>query len=144
MTFGSTSINSTAPEDEDYELRSSTRLPLTWEFDLVGVRRDVESLACSEPANSPSLWAKKVASFVLDLSSVVPVRPRLSEIAEPGIGIAWSTPDKYADIEIFNDEEILFTVRTRGAKDQEVWETKATRRDIEKSIKKILTHYDRD
>lgn len=104
------------------KLTELSHLPIDW--DSYG----------AEPPNNLALdWA----SQILEILSEIGFSPaRITPSVENGVGISFISDNKYADIECFNEGDIL-AVTSDGQGNPEVWEVEATTLGIKFAIEKI-------
>jgi hypothetical protein len=93
-------------------------------------------------AAAPSPASIATAERILKLLRSAMLPPsRIVPSAAGGIGICFIDADRYADIEIFNDQEILATAY-RGRSDPCVWEVNSDTESITEAIRQIRAHFD--
>jgi hypothetical protein len=64
---------------------------------------------------------------------------KVAASAEGGVGICFVEGEKYADIEIFNDGEMLATTY-RGDSDARIWDLESDDASITEAINQIRAH----
>lgn len=88
----------------------------------------------AEPPNNTALnWASKTLE-ILSKTGLSPTR--ITPSVENGIGISFISDNRYADIECFNEGDIL-AVTSDGQGNPEVWEVEATMLGLTFAIEKI-------
>lgn len=91
-------------------------------------------------AEPPNETARNTAERVLGLLRRMSVPPaRVVASAEGGVGICFVHEDRYADLECFNDGEIV-AVSYRGTDEPDVWDVTPQDESIKAAIEKIRAH----
>ena len=91
-------------------------------------------------AEAPAPVSVSTASYILSILRRSNVPPsRIAASAEGGVGICFVEGDKYADIEIFNDEEILATIY-RSDSAPRIWEVGNRDDSIFEAVEQIRAH----
>jgi hypothetical protein len=112
-------------EEIDAELDRVSRLQDGWD---------------SYHASAPSPGAIDLTKQLLRLLRAAMLPPdRVAPSAEGGVGICFVDADKYADLEIFNDLEILATAY-RGKSEPRIWEVSTAVGSLEDAIRRIREH----
>jgi 3-hydroxyisobutyrate dehydrogenase-like beta-hydroxyacid dehydrogenase len=66
---------------------------------------------------TPSAWAIAFASNILRSAEDLGIPPtNRRALSAGGIGLSWNTPSHYADVEVNNNQEVVFTL-SRDRKD---------------------------
>lgn len=88
----------------------------------------------AEPPNDTALnWARETLKI---LSKIGFAPTRITPSVENGVGISFICGNKYADIECFNDGDIVAVI-SDGKGNPEVWEVEANNLEITSAIEKI-------
>ncbi len=104
------------------KLKELSSLPTNW--DSYG----------AEPPNDIALnWTKEILSILFKIEFPP---TRITPSVENGVGISFICDNKYADIECFNEGEIL-AVTSDGKGNPEVWEVETSTLGITSAIEKI-------
>src|ERR1017187_9257779 len=103
---------------------------------ITGLQNGWDSYGAEAPTPASASIAKRVLS-ILQHSNMPPSRVAAS--AEGGVGICFVEGEKYADIEIFNDGEMLATTY-RGDSEARIWELESGDASITEAIKQIRAH----
>lgn len=110
------------------QLKELSNLPTNWDsYD-------------AEPPNDTALnWTKEILNI---LSKIGFFPTRITPSVENGVAISFIGNGKYADIECFNDGDIL-AVTSDGTGNPEVWEVEANTLGIKSAIEKIRVFLNR-
>jgi len=103
---------------------------------LVNLKDGWDSYDAVPPSQAAIETAERILAH-LRLEMLLP--NRVVPSAEGGVGICFIDADRYADIEVFNDQEILGTTY-RGKSEPHVWEVTASEESIGEAIKQIRAH----
>jgi hypothetical protein len=107
------------------ELKKAAGLPNGWD---------------SYGAEAPAPASVSIAGHILSILQHSNVPPsRVAASAEGGVGICFVEGEKYADIEVFNDEEILATTY-RGDSGSSIWELENRDASIIEAVEQIRAH----
>jgi len=101
-----------------------------------GLQNGWDSYGAEAPTPASASIAKHILS-ILQQSNMPPSKVAAS--AEGGVGICFVEGEKYADIEIFNDGEMLATTY-RGDSEARIWELESGDASITEAIKQIRAH----
>ena len=107
-----------------------------WDAELDGLRKlraDWDSYG-AEPPNATAVSALR--SILLQVPRVGLEPAKIAPSAEGGAAVCFVREDKYADVECFNNGDVL-AVTSGDGRDPEVWEVGAESDSVERTLKKI-------
>ena len=101
--------------------------------ELSSLSRNWDSYGAEAPNDIALNWTKEILNI---LSKMEFAPTRITPSVENGVGISFICDNKYADIECFNEGDIL-AITSDGKGDPEVWEVEANSLGITSAIEKI-------
>jgi hypothetical protein len=121
-------VNYQSPETLDWIAESYKKL-----IALSDLSANWDSYGAESPNDTALNWTKEVLRILFHLDFPP---TKITPSVENGVGISFICNNKYADIECFNEGDIL-AITSDGQGNPEVWEVEATTLGITSTIEKI-------
>lgn len=129
-------VNGSDAPSEHSRRKGAHPSELKWDPELDGLRKlqvNWDSYG-AEPPNAAAVSALR--RILLQVSRVGLEPAKIAPSAEGGAAVCFVREDKYADVECFNNGDVL-AVTSGGGRDPEVWEVGAESDSVERTLKKI-------